>query len=308
MAEHLREVDIIFVRGGTAACAAAGRLAASNPGLEILLIEQGPNNLNEPTVFTPALVLVHLAPESRNTYVLDSSQYSNPLTEAFGLVCSGRETSDKINGRGPIVPAGGVLGGGSRDFDDWNTPGGGAENLIPLLQKMETYHLSPGRDTHGYDGPVHVSYSNYCSPIAQEYLDVIAHRGVPLVEDLMDTRTGHGCQRLAKYIHPTTCHRQDAVHCYIHPHANNKSLQILAKTKVVRVVFDGTKATGVEVVANKAQIPDAEQTPRTITARRLVVISAGTIASPMLLQRSGVGCAERLSKLGIPVVSDLPDV
>ncbi|KAG8699513.1 hypothetical protein FRC09_006575 [Ceratobasidium sp. 395] len=302
MAEHPSEVDIIFVGGGTAACAAAGRLAAANPGLEILLVEQGPNNFNEPTVYIPAMVLAHLVPDSKSTLFWQGNK------------------SDKIGGRGPIVASGGVLGGGSSvnfmmyarpaasDLEDWNTPGWGPEDLIPLMRKIETYHLSSGGDIHGYTGPIHVSYSNYYSPVSQEYLDVIVHRGVPLVEDLMDTKTGHGCQRLAKYIHPTTCRRQDAAHCYVHSQADNKSLHVLTKTKVARVVFDGTKATGVEVIANKDQTPDADQTPRVITARRLVVISAGAIGSPMVLQHSGVGCAEQLSKLGIHVVSDLPDV
>ncbi|KAG9119479.1 hypothetical protein FRC07_005484, partial [Ceratobasidium sp. 392] len=91
MAECPSEVDIIFV----GACAAAGRLAAANPGLEILLVEQGPNNFDEPTVYIPAMVLAHLVPESKST-----------------LFWQGNE-SNKIGGRGPIVASGGVLGGGS---------------------------------------------------------------------------------------------------------------------------------------------------------------------------------------------------
>ncbi|KAG9097999.1 hypothetical protein FRC06_006932 [Ceratobasidium sp. 370] len=273
--------------GRATACAAAGRLAAANPDLELLLIEQGPDNLNEPTVFTPALVLAHLAPESKSTLFRQGNK------------------GDKVNGRGPIYPFTPVESEmaltpaqtsryarpSASDFDDWNTPGWKAKDLIPLLQK--------------------------------EYLDVIVRRGVPLVEDLMDNRarlptvgkiySSNGMCNLLSVIPNTdlsekTCHRQDAAHCYIHPQANNKSLRILTKTKVVRVVSDGTKATGVEVVANKAQIPGADPTPRTITARKLVVMSAGTIASPILLQRSSVGCAERLSRLGIRVVSNLPDV
>ncbi|KAG8770575.1 hypothetical protein FRC12_004179 [Ceratobasidium sp. 428] len=66
MAKHPEEVDIIFAGGGTAACVAAGRLAAANPELEILLIEQGPNNFNDPTVTTPALWMSHLTPASKS--------------------------------------------------------------------------------------------------------------------------------------------------------------------------------------------------------------------------------------------------
>ncbi|KAG8698578.1 hypothetical protein FRC08_005831 [Ceratobasidium sp. 394] len=302
MAEYISEVDIIFVGGGTAACVAAGRLAAANPDLEILLVEQGPDNLNQPVIITPAMFLAHLVPESKNTLFWQGSE------------------SDAMRGRAPLVASGGALGGGSSinlmmyarasasDYDDWNTTGWGFKDLVPLLKKLETYHVAPGRDTHGYDGPINISYSNFYASIAPEYLDASVRKGVPLVEDLMDTKTGHGCQRLAKYIDPVTGHRQDAAHRYIHPQATNKSLHILTKTRVVRVVFDGTKATGVEVIANKAQVPDADQTPRIITACKLVVVSAGAIGSPVILQRSGIGCAKRLSELDIHAVADLPGV
>lgn len=80
----------------------------------------------------------------------------------------------------------------------------------------------------------------------------------------------------------------------------------MTKTRVVRVLFDGTKATGVEIVANKQQDEGADQTLHTIRARKLVVVSSGALGSPVVLQRSGIGEAERLKKLGIEVVSDLP--
>lgn len=82
----------------------------------------------------------------------------------------------------------------------------------------------------------------------------------------------------------------------------------MTETTVVRVVFDGTKATGVEVVTNRNQQPGADQAPRTITARKLVVISSGAIGSPLVLQRSGIGSADKLSKVGVEVVVDLAGV
>ena len=74
------------------------------------------------------------------------------------------------------------------------------------------------------------------------------------------------------------------------------------------MVFEGTKATGVEVITNKIQKPGADQTPRIITARKLVVVSSGAIGSPIVLQRSGIGSAEKLSKIGVYVVVDLAGV
>ncbi|KAJ1301181.1 hypothetical protein OPQ81_003592 [Rhizoctonia solani] len=302
MAEHPVEVDIIFVGGGTTACVAAGRLAAANPQINILLIEQGPNNLNEPAVVTPGLFLTHLAPDSKTTLPWKGSK------------------SAATGGREPMVMTGGLLGGGSSinfmmysrgaasDYDDWDTPGWGSKDVIPLLQKIETYHIAPGRENHGYEGPVNVSYGDYFAQVAKEYLDVCESIGIPRVEDIMDLRTGHGCARLAKYINPTTGRREDAAHRYVHTQSHNKRLHIMTKTLVTRVLFDGNKAVGVEVIGNKNQDADADQTPRKIIARKMVVVSCGAIGSPLVLQRSGVGEAARLSKLGVNVVVDLPGV
>lgn len=66
---NLNEVDIIFAGGGTAACVAAGRLAAASPDLRILLIEGGKNNFEDPTVVNPAVFLSHLAPDSKTALV-----------------------------------------------------------------------------------------------------------------------------------------------------------------------------------------------------------------------------------------------
>ncbi|QRV98993.1 GMC oxidoreductase [Ceratobasidium sp. AG-Ba] len=310
MAQHPKEVDIIFVGGNSIACVAAGRLAAANPGLEILLVEQGPNNLADPTVVTPAFYLSHLAPTSKTAKFWQGNK------------------SNALNGRAPIVPTAQILGGGSRshyqrytrasasDFDDWKTPGWSSAELLPLLRKasrgcgilMETYHVAPGKETHGYSGPLNVSYADTFVEPAKQYIDTVQKMGIPLAEDHQNLSTGHGCQRWAKWIDPATGHRQDAAHRYIHPLAENKSLHILTKTKVTRVLFDGTKATGVEVIGNKDQDADADQTPQTITARKLVVVSSGAIGTPVVLQRSGIGAADRLAKIGVPTVVDLPGV
>ncbi|CEL53372.1 Alcohol oxidase OS=Pichia angusta GN=MOX PE=3 SV=1 [Rhizoctonia solani AG-1 IB] len=129
-----------------------------------------------------------------------------------------------------------------------------------------------------------------------------------MTDDIMDLHTGHGCARLAKYINPKTGRREDAAHRYIHTQSHNRRLHILTKTLVTRVLFDKNKAIGVEVIGNENQDPAADQTPRKIIARKLVVVSAGAIGSPIVLQRSGLGEASRLSKLGIDVVVDLPGV
>ena len=81
--------------GGTAGCILAGRLAQADPSMSILVVEGGKNNFNDPTVTNPAVFLSHLAPGSKSAIFYQGKR------------------SDKLSGRAPIVPAGGILGGGS---------------------------------------------------------------------------------------------------------------------------------------------------------------------------------------------------
>jgi alcohol oxidase len=81
--------------GGTAGCILAGRLSQADPSLSILVVERGKNNFNDPTVTNPAVFLKHLAPDSKNAIFYKGKR------------------SEKLGGRAPVVPAGGILGGGS---------------------------------------------------------------------------------------------------------------------------------------------------------------------------------------------------
>ncbi|KAF8685193.1 GMC oxidoreductase [Rhizoctonia solani] len=241
MALHPTEVDIIFV----GASVAAGRLASANPALEILLVEQGPNNYQDRSVLTPSLFPTQIIPGS-----------------GHAIFWKGEE-SEAVNGREQTVVTGGILGGGSSPF-------------YPT--------------------------------VAKEYLDACITGGIPQIDDLMDLRTGHACGRLAQYIDPLTGYRQDAAHQYIHTQSNNKGLHVLTETLVTRVLFEGTKAVGIEVVRNQGQDPDTNQSDRRIFARKLVVMSAGALGSSTILQRSGIGEASQLSDLSIQIVGDLPGV
>ncbi|QRW26048.1 GMC oxidoreductase [Rhizoctonia solani] len=301
MAQIQSEADIFIGAFCRRNCCLCRRWSSrkANPELSILLVEQGSNNYQEPSVVTPAVFLSHLAPGSKTAVFWQGNK------------------SDALNGRSPIVPSGRTLGGGSSvnflmytrpsasDFDDWKTEGWGSKDILPLLRKMETYHLASDRESHGYDGPLNVSYADKekYPAVAQAYLEVAQKRGVPLVQDKQDLNTGHGCQRWAKWVDPVTGFRQDAAHRYIHPLSNNKHLHIMTGTKVVRIVFDGNKATGVEVVADKDTDADADQTSRIINARKLVVVSAGAIGSPIVLQRSGVDDADTID----PIMNQDPD-
>ena len=154
---------------------------------------------------------------------------------------------------------------------------------------METYHVEKGVETHGYDGPLHVSRGGSSSVLADQFIDAGK--------------------------------RSDAAHAYVHPTTDKQdNLHLLVAAKVVRVLFNGTKAIGVKYVqkytshtphsnTSKNLIDDAwESTLYRIHARKLVVLAAGALSTPLILERSGVGSAKHLSALSIPCISNLPGV
>ncbi|THV89196.1 alcohol oxidase [Aureobasidium pullulans] len=314
-----REYDVIFAGGGTAACVAAGRLARADPGLSILLVEGGKNNYNDPTVVNPAMYLIHLAPGSQTALFYEAN------------------SEEALNGRKAIVPCGGMLGGGSSinfmmytraqgvDFDDWETEGWSANDLLPLMKRLETYHLTDpdiDQSLHGHDGPVHVSNGTYfAEDPAQDLFKAAIATGHEITADAQDLHKdirglkGVGVfSKWAKYISPEG-KRQDAAHTYIHPlmqSGDYPNLHLLLESKVTRVLFDDNKrASGIEYIPTPSSQPVGGVNgtePFQVKAKRMVVVSAGALGTPSVLERSGVGSKEVLEKLDIPVVSDLPDV
>jgi choline dehydrogenase-like flavoprotein len=103
--------------------------------------------------------------------------------------------------------------------------------------------------------------------------------------------------------------RQDSAHVYLHPRLSDGkhlNLNVLVETQVVRVLFDGKRAVGVEVQANPAF--SNESGKKEIKARKMVIVSAGALGTPLILERSGVGDPEILACAGIPVVAEVKGV
>ena len=134
-----------------------------------------------------------------------------------------------------------------------------------------------------------------------------------------------GGQYLPRWIHPTTGHRQDSAHLYLHPNTANpeRSLTVLCQHRVVRVVVEDSTATGIEVLAstpgniNMSSAGLIIGTPnkaldhsvsKKIKAKRFVILSAGALNTPAILERSGIGTADLLEKLGVECIVDLPGV
>jgi len=307
--EDIGEVDVIIAGGGTAGCIVASRLSDADPNLSILVIEGGQNNHNLPEIVNPLLYLSNIAPASKNA-LFWKARKSNHLAD-----------------REVIVPTGGVLGGGSSinfmmytraqrsDFDSWNAKGWSADDMLPLMKKLETYHGPGEKDVHGYDGPIHVSYSTYRATKSEDQIvKAMTEAGWPEAHDLQDLDSCNATQRWLRYISPDG-KRQDVAHRYLHPRlqdGKHPNLHVVCESQVVRVLFDDNKkAVGVEYRANPAfalPIGGVIDPVRTVKARKMVVVSCGACATPGVLERSGVGAPDVLKAANVPVVAEVPGV
>ncbi|KAI5916976.1 GMC oxidoreductase [Camillea tinctor] len=303
--QGIDEVDVIIAGGGTAGCVVAARLAEADPALSILMIEGGSNN-ESPYIKHPACFMTHLSPDSKtnNFYVA--------------------KKSPAVADRTLTLPAGGVLEGGSStnmmmysrpqrsDWDSWNAPGWSADDMVPYLKKLETYHGKDEKGIHGQDGPIHVSRGSYSSETLSNESMVAAKRvGLTVIEeDLSDIDSVNALWLAKRFISPDG-KRQDAASCYLHPllrDGNHSNLHVLVESQVARILLDENKrAAGVEFRSNPEFHPDNANPPlRSVKARRLVVASCGACATLSLLERSGIGGSEVLERAGVPVVVDLP--
>ena len=284
--------DYIVIGAGPAGCAVASRLADGVGAPRVALIEAGKP---KPSLLSAVPVgVVALAPrKNAYNYALETV----PQTE--------------LGGRRGYVPRGRGVGGSSlinamiytrgqpRDYDDWAVAGctGWAwSDVLPLFKRSECN--SRGEDAwHGAAGPLAVSDLASPSPMALAFVEAAAQCGFSRNDDF----NGAGQEGVGLYqVFQRGGRRLDAGTAYIANGPPRPNLAVLADTKVLRIVIDGRKATGVTILGPGGL--------RTITARREVIVSAGAIMSPQLLMLSGIGPAEMLSQHGIPVIVDAAEV
>ncbi|KAI0070144.1 alcohol oxidase [Panus rudis PR-1116 ss-1] len=286
--------DIVFAGAGTTACLVAGRLIKADPSLKILLIENGPHTQEDLAHVQPARYPAHLAPDSKTVRFVEG------------------KPSAALGGRSIVVPAGQCVGGGSSvnftmytraaasDYDDWetkyNNKGWGSKELIPLLKKTETYQVQPDLDSHGYEGPIKVSYGGKLSNIGEDYLEVASNYDPTrkATHDVNGIFTCNEYGRWPKWIDEKTGKRSDTAHHFLYNNIDNQNQKAITGCAVKRVIFEGNRAVGVEYVKNPAFHPGA-------SPEEVFSVRAGRLVS-------GIGATPLLEKLGVHTVVDLPGV
>ena len=226
------------------------------------------------------------------------------------------EPGAAIGGRAIALPQGRVVGGSSsvnglvynrgqaEDFDDWaalGNPGWSFEEVLPYFKRSER-RIGPGDDVYrGRDGPLPITDTDWTGPLCEAFITGAAELGIPRNPDYNGADQG-GAGYFQRYIHHGK--RVSMAHAFLHPAIQRGNVDLRTEAMATSIVCDGLRATGVSY-----RRQGREQGPeQTVQARREVIVCAGAVNSPKLLQLSGIGPASLLQERGLPVLHALPGV
>lgn len=291
--------DYIIVGGGSAACVVAARLV-QEARARVLLLERGPRKAN-PIMHFPAGYMKFLA---KDTY----------------LAMHQTEPQPQLGGRGPIVPQGKVLGGGSTvnamvymrgqaaDYDRWNNSitAPGAENdgawsyrdMLPYFKAQEDNDHLAG-EFHGVGGPLKISDLGHTSPMTRAYIKTLQTMGIPWNPDFNGAGQ-FGVGMMQHTIDWQTRRRCSAVDAFLAPVMDDPLLTIETEATVTKLLLQNDAATGVEYIKRGVT--------RRAEAGIEVILAAGAYQTPKLLMLSGIGPEAELARHGIRTEIALPGV
>ena len=287
--------DYIIVGAGTAGCVLANRLSA-NPKTQVLLLEAGKKD----DYFWIDIPVGYL-------YTI-----GNPRTDW----CYQTEPDPGLNGRSIGYARGKVLGGcssinamiymrGQRDdFDHWQSLGNkdwGWDDVLPIFKMSEDYQHGPD-DFHGIGGEMRVEERRVNWEILDAWRDAAAEFGIPKIKEF---NRGDNFGNAYFQMNQRRGVRWNATKAYLRPAETRPNLTVLSNVLVEKVELNNSsqrpRATGVK-------IRRADKSSTIFNADQEVLLSAGAIGSPQILQLSGIGPSELLSSKNIPIIADLGGV
>ena len=283
--------DYIIIGAGSAGCVLANRLSGS-PDITVLLIEAGPLDRS---------IFIHMP--TAFAYPLANDKYNWAYLT---------EPEPHMDGRRIACPRGRVLGGSSSinamvyirghalDYDGWAKAKGlehwSYAHCLPYFKRAET-RLQGADEYHGGSGPLYVTTGAMRNPLYRAFIEAGKQAGYATTDDMNGYRQeGFGPMDRTTY----RGQRWSAAMAYLRPAQSRPNLHVESRRLVTRILFEGTRAVGVEVAHNG--------NVTRMHARREVIVAGGAINSPQILMLSGIGDADALRAHGIEPIADLPGV
>jgi choline dehydrogenase len=288
--------DFVIVGGGSAGSALGNRLS-SDPSNRVLVLEAGrPDYIWDVFIHMPAALAFPIG-----------SKYYDWKYES--------EPEPHMNGRRVYHARGKVLGGSSSingmifqrgnplDYERWASDPGmetwDYAHCLPYFKRMERTLASDRTDPmRGHAGPLVLERGPATTPLFGAFFEAVQQAGYPLTDDVNGFRQ-EGFAPFDRTIHRGR--RLSAARAYLHPVMSRPNLDVETRAFVTRILFDGTRAVGVEYTQGRDGSPKRAMGGE-------VVLCGGAFNSPQLLQLSGIGNATELQALGIDVVADVPGV
>ena len=290
MTMEQQSFDYIIVGGGSSGSVLANRLS-ENPQISVCLLEAGPKDWS-PWIHLPiGYAKTMWDPRFNWKFETEPEPAMNdrPIYWPRGKTLGG---SSSING---LI----FIRGQKEDYDGWRdlgNPGWGWDDVLPYFKKAEGNDRL-GEPLHSKTGPLKASSIPKKHPLVEAFIKAANALGVPKTEDFNNlTQEGVGYYQLSTH----KGLRCSAAVAYLKPAKERSNLTILTNSQVSKVIFENKKAVGVEFIQQGSK--------KTIRSTKEVILSAGAIQSPQILQLSGVGPAKLLQEFNIPVVHDLPGV
>ena len=286
--------DYVIVGGGSAGSVLANRLSA-DPGTRVLVLEAGaPEHRWDPIVTMPAAL----------GFTVGNPRYD---------WCYATEPEPLMRGRRMRQPRGKIVGGSSTingmmyqrghpaDFDQWadetGDPGWDYAHLLPYFQRHE-HLLAPDPDgIRGHAGPQYLERGDTDGPLYDAFFAAARQAGHRVAVSIND-HVQEGVAPIDRAIYHGR--RLSAARAYLHPIRKRPNLEVRSGIQVGRVVLDGSRATGVAIRAGNG--------PEETVVGGEIVLCAGAMGTPQVLELSGIGPKAVLEGVGVPVVADLPAV